>query len=43
LLDFKWRGFAQRKYFFELSAYLFHILCILVWNALSGELLINEQ
>ena len=42
LLEFKWRGFARRKYYVELVLYLIHVVIILIWNIQSQQVLDKE-
>ena len=42
LLEFKWKGFARRKYLYELIHYLAHVLLILAWNILSNEVILDD-
>ena len=43
LLDFKWHGFARRKYFVELTLYVVHVVLILIWNIMSNEVVVNDR
>ena len=43
LLDFKWKGFARWKYFYELSLYIFHVTVILVWNSQSNAIVLQDD
>ena len=39
LLEFKWKGFAQRKYIVELVLYLVHVIIIFAWNIISQQVI----
>ena len=43
LLEFKWQGFARRKYYRELAMYVAHVIFILIWNILSHQLVLYDD
>ena len=43
ILDFKWRNFARRKFFLELTLYVVQVTLVLIWNLMSNTVVVKER